>query len=381
MSDYDGSLAQQYMNFSVLTSVQTNPGENFGKAMVFIDSATVSGVWSASPVPSPGDSIELTSQNFNDYVSGGLLDQLTGYFAANSIANIFVTVWDSSLPAYAGLHTAYDANKYNAYFKTLYTAGLGAEATVNAACVELAEYAFADTAKFSQVGFGTIAADNLVNGSVTSLLTALLASDGDAVVVYSDASDTTDPWLDQLGLTLGALNGTGTAVGNALDYIATLDRDASGTDGANLGATQVASLKLQKCGYWATLGNGTGGVALYNPTTIKGNYAGADWLIAYIDFVAAIKSIEFLTDPATPQGKRRNNTNYQAILAILGNTAAPFTDKGGIGVLANFTTSTAPQFSKLTGGGDTLIIPHAWEASYLQGVREITVQGTLYIQA
>lgn len=381
MNYYPGSLAQQYINFSALTSIQTNPGEQFGKAMVFIDSTTASGVFLSTP-PAPNDAVELTSQNYTDFVSGGLLAWLNGYFASNSIANIFVTVWDSSITAYSGLHTAYNAWKYDAYFKTLYTAGLGSESLANAACVALAEYAFTDIGVASQIGFGTTEADNLIEGSPTSLATALLGmTAGDALLVYGDASETGNPWLDQLGLTLGALNATGTAVGNALDYKATLNRQASGTDGDDLTAAQVTSLKNQNVGYWAYTGSSSGTAALYNPTTLFGRYAGAEWFIAYIDFVASIKAIEFLTDPATPQGKRRNNDNYQAILTLLNSVAQPFSDNGGIGVVQDFTTKNAPQFSQLTGGGDTLIVPNAWTATYLQGIREITVQGTLYIQA
>ena len=75
---------------------------------------------------------------------------------------MFVACWDSGQAAYSGLLTSYTANKYDAYFKTLYTAGLGSEANKNAACVALAQFAFSDTGIFSQVGFGTTVADNLV---------------------------------------------------------------------------------------------------------------------------------------------------------------------------------------------------------------------------
>lgn len=380
-NDYQNSLAQQYITFSALLSIQTNPGAQFGKAMTFVDAPTLSGVWIGS-VPAVGTDVELTSQNYTQFVSGGLLGELTAYFKSNSIASIFVTCWDNSLPSYSGLLNAYNATKYDAYFKTMYVAGLGSESSKNTARVNLAQFGFADTGVCTQVGFGTTQSDTLTNGSPTSLPTAILnASSCDAIVAYGDASQTDNPWLTQLGLTLGALNGSGTAVGNALDYIATLNRGASGTNGANLNAAQVNNLVLQNVGYWATLGNSTGEVALYNPKTVKGAFPGANWIVGYIDFVASIRTIEFLTDPATPQGKKRNNENYQAILGILSSTALPFSDKGGTGVLQGFTTATAPPFSQLSGGGSTLIVPHAWEATWLQGIHSVTVQGTLVIQA
>ena len=380
-NDYAGSLAQQYISFSALLSIQTNPGAQYGKAMVFVDDVTLSGLWTGS-IPAPGTDFELTSQNYTQFATGGLLSWLTGYFASNSIASMFVTCWDSGLATYSGLTVAYNATKYDAYFKTMYLAGLGSETNQNNAAVKLAQLGFADTSLFSQVGFGTTVADNLTPSSPTSIASAILAaSTCDAVLAYGDASQSTNPWLDQLGLSLGSLNGSGTSVANALDYIATLNRGASGTNGANLTAAQVTALVGQNIGYWSTLGNGTGQVALFNTKTLKGAFFGANWLVAYIDFVSAIRTIQFLTDPATPQGKRRNNDNYQAILGILTSVATPFTDKGGIGALTGFTTATAPPFSQLSGGGTTLIVPHAWQATYLQGIHSVTVQGTLFIQA
>jgi len=40
---------------------------------------------------------------------------------------------------------------------------------------------------------------------------------------------------------------------------------------------------------------------------------------------------------------------------------------------------TAPVFKDLPKGGDTITVPNAWQADYLDGVRIVTVYGTLYI--
>lgn len=378
-NDYANSLAQQYVTFTTEEVLQTNPGEQFGKAMLFIDSATISGLWVGTP-PQPAHDFELTSQNYQALTQGALLDILGGYFADNQIASIFVAAWDSSQAAYAGLRTAYSGLKYDAYFKTMYLPGLGSESNQNAAALALAQIAFPDTGVSSQVGFGTKQSDNLTVGSPTSLASALLASQYDAVLVYADAGITTDPWLNQLGITLGALNNTGTPVGNALDFLATSNVQASGASGANLGPASIDALKQQNVGYWATLGNNTGQAALYDPKTVKGAVYSADWLVAYLNFAMAITTVEWLTSPSTPQGKRRNNENYQAILGIIGAVAGPFTDKGGIGVLSGFTTAVAPAFKDLAPSGDAFIVPHAWEATFLQNAREVIVQGTLFIQ-
>lgn len=380
-NDYDGSIAQQFIHFTTTKSIITNPGATFGRTMMFLDQTSASGgLWIGSQIL-PGQDFELTAQNYATLTAGALRQILAGYFATNQIASLMLAIWDSAAGAYAGLISAYDTLKYDAYFKTMYLAGLGSEAVQNAAAAKLAEIAFADTGVFSQVGFGTKVADNLNSGSTTSLAHAIKVSAGDAVLVYGDSSQTTDPWLDQLGVTLGALNGSGTAIGNALDMIATANRGASGAAGANLGPVDVSSLKDQNVGYWSTLGNSSGQVALYDPKTIKGAVYAADWLVAYLDFVMSIRATEWLTDPASPQGKRRNNTNYQALLGIVGAVASPFTDKSGIGVLEGFTTAVAPAFKDLPASGDAFVVPHAWQAYFIQNAREITVQGTLYIQA
>ena len=377
MNDFQGSIAQQYVRFTTIFALQTNPGAQFGKGMIYVDQATLSGVWSGSYL-APGKDFEVTPQNFSALVTGGLLNKLTGYFAANSIASIIVSCWDATAPS--GIQTAYAATKYDAFWKTMYLDGIGLEATRNSYAVKLAVAAFPDVGIFSQVGFGVKDADVLNAASTTSLPYLITQSAGDALVVYQDpTASTTDPWLDQLGITLGALNGTATAVGNATDYIATLTRNASGPAGVNLDPISQAALVQQNVGWWLTLGDGTGQVALRNLKTIKGDVAGAKWVTAYIDYVASIQATEFLTSPATPQGKRRNNSNYQAILSTLAGIAGPFTDKGGIGDLSGFTTAVAPPFSQVGGTGTSLIVPHAWQASYVQGIHDVLVQGTLFI--
>ena len=71
----------------------------------------------------------------------------------------------------------------------------------------------------------------------------------------------------------------------------------------------------------------------------------------------------------------RNNGTYQAILLILQDVVKGFTDMGR---LAQFAI-TAPAFKDLPKSGDTITVPDAWQATYIDDVREVTVYGTLYI--
>ena len=73
--------------------------------------------------------------------------------------------------------------------------------------------------------------------------------------------------------------------------------------------------------------------------------------------------------------KFRNNQTYQAILLILTDQVAPFLQ---FGRLDGFRI-TAPPFNQLPPSGDEITVPNAWEATYVDEVRSVTVYGTLYI--
>lgn len=378
-NNFLGSFTQQYISFVTEQVIVGNPGAQFGDMMVFVDSPTLSGMWNGTP-PQPGEDFELNAQNYESFLTGDLLTKAMGFFQNNQIGSLWITAWDTSAPAYGGLNTAYTATRYDAYWKTLYVGGLGSENDQNAAAVALAQFAFADTGVYSQVGFGNQAADTLTAIS-GSLPYAIEHSTGDAVLVYSDPDTDTDPWLDQMGITLGLLNGSGTTIGNAVDKIATTSRGASGSDNTNLDPAETAVLTLHNIGWWMYLVGNDSRVVLRAPLTVKGNHYDADWFSAYLDYVCAYRTAEFLTSPATPQGKRMNNSNYQAVLGIINAAAAPFTEKGGIGIVDNFTTAVAPPFSQIDLSGTELIVPHAWQADYLSQIGRVAVQGTLFVQA
>ena len=73
--------------------------------------------------------------------------------------------------------------------------------------------------------------------------------------------------------------------------------------------------------------------------------------------------------------KFRNNDTYQAILLILQDVVKDFIDMGRLDAFA----LTAPIFENLPAGGDTITVPDAWTADYIDSVRTVTVYGTLYI--
>jgi hypothetical protein len=77
-------------------------------------------------------------------------------------------------------------------------------------------------------------------------------------------------------------------------------------------------------------------------------------------------------------GRFKNNDTYQGCLTILTGQLALFS---GMGRLSSVKI-TAPPFDQLpAAAGGVIVVPQAWQASYNSNLRQITVYGTLYVQA
>ena len=144
----------------------------------------------------------------------------------------------------------------------------------------------------------------------------------------------------------------------------------------NVTAAAMTNLAKNKTSYLETVGNQTGAVAVIGDQTILGDYFGAEWFKNYFQYVCQVACAEYLTDPVNP--KYKNNTTYQGILGIVRAKAQPFIE---LGILSNFSVTTAPFSSLPASAGNTIVIPNAWSADFNRGVSYVTVQGTLYISA
>ena len=97
----------------------------------------------------------------------------------------------------------------------------------------------------------------------------------------------------------------------------------------------------------------------------------AFWLVAYCNYVNRVYTRSILPRLA-PSAMTRT---YQGILLIMSSTVQKFVDAGR---LTNFIV-TAPAFDKLPAGTDTIIVPNAWTADFLDNVRTVQVYGQLTI--
>lgn len=368
--DFQGSIAQQYITFSVNVVNQVVPGENYYKVMLFMGNSEVTASFVGTPAV--GSITTITPSTYSTLTKGPLLVYLTDFYAKNTLSTLYVVIYDDSLvgvgtfPAGAvtALTTQFNAYKDRAYFKLL---TLHNNIPGNSALATLCK----NDVLLSQCWISANDAQMLVDGSTTSMSGVCKLAGSDPVVIYHP--DTArDPALAQLGLTLSALNSSGTPVGNSMDYLATAYMTASGTAGANPTALNVTALTNANAGFFLTVGDGTGQVANKGGKTVLGNLAGAQWMTQYINYVCGVYTANYLVQ----QNRFKNNSTYQGILGFVQAQLNIFTEVGRL----SDAKITAPAFNKLpAAAGDTITVPNAWVGYYNDNVRKVQIQGTLYI--
>lgn len=371
MANFDGSIAQVNVQFPIETVIEPVSGENYTKALIFIPLGKAEEYLPTTESPAAGQKIELDSSNYGKLTGGLLKTWLVPFFTSAQAAKIAVAIYDvdaEEVTAKAPLNKVYEAYKYYAYFKF----GLAPSNDYNALQTQLAQLCKADPL-YSQLWVGT--SDPQVLTKESSLVSALKGVAADARVVYNP-DGTINAALAQLGATLAQSNATGTPVGNDIDMLAFNTIGASGADDAdgnptNLDATQKATLDEQKIGYNTYVGDGTENVVTEGSQTLQGNVAGAQWVKSYIEYMCKIRTANLITK----RNKFRNNDQYQAILLILSDVVKDFLN---FGRLADFKI-TAPVFSDLAKSADAIVVPNAWEATYIDKLRSVTVYGTLYV--
>lgn len=371
MANFDGSIAQVNVQFPIETVIEPVSGENYTKALIFIPLGKAEEYLPTTESPAAGQKIELDSSNYGKLTGGLLKTWLVPFFTSAQAAKIAVAIYDvdaEEVTAKAPLNKVYEAYKYYAYFKF----GLAPSNDYNALQTQLAQLCKADPL-YSQLWVGT--SDPQVLTKESSLVSALKGVAADARVVYNP-DDTINAALAQLGATLAQSNATGTPVGNDIDMLAFNTIGASGADDAdgnptNLDATQKATLDEQKIGYNTYVGDGTENVVTEGSQTLQGNVVGAQWVKSYIEYMCKIRTANLITR----RNKFRNNDQYQAILLILSDVVKAFLN---FGRLADFKI-TAPVFSDLQKSADAIVVPNAWEATYIDKLRSVTVYGTLYV--
>ena len=375
MSQFKNSIAQSNVNFPIETVITPIAGENYSRTLIFIDVANAATYLPGVTTVAAGDLIELTSANYGELTGGKLKNWLVPFFTKASTAKVGIALFDTDtdndgtvVEATAPLSAVYEAKKMYGYFKFACEESAG----YNDLQVALSNLCKADPL-YSVLWIGTDDANVLSNTS--ALMTALKSAESKARVIYNSNSNINGA-LAQLGATLSSVNTTGTPVGNSMDSVQFNTIQASGGTNAdgehiNLTATEKAALDAQKIGYQTWVGDGTENVVTEGSLYLNGDSVGANWVKAYIEYMCKVLTANYITRMNT----FRNNDTYQAILLILADQVRPFLE---FGRLDGFSI-TAPTFDKLPASGDQITVPNAWEATYIDNVRQVTVYGTLYL--
>ena len=365
--DYERSIAQKDIQLVTTIQVQTVPGANFSKAMIFIDETDAA----ANFVADPGvDTItEVTYEDYADLVKGTMLTWLDAFYALNAVTHIFLVTYNGlSGSAWSATDLGVQYALYNerAYWKLAYNASFNMNA-------QLALATLCEDDPLSQFLYGTKDATCLtgVGTEVGQFVSAGL----DVPIIYHP-STTINPALVQLAATLSIVNLTGTPVGNKTDFLAIAGFSASGTAGANLTAVQSAYAEGLHVSYFTTVGDGSGDVVAEKwVTCISEMLIGALWVKNYVDTVGGIYIAAFLTKD--PDSGFKNNDTYQGCLNLLQVQLNLF---AAIGRLLNVKI-IAPPFAQLPAAvGDVITVPKAWTATYADNVRQVEIFGALLIQ-
>jgi filamentous hemagglutinin family protein len=375
MSQFKNSIAQVNVNYPIETVITPMAGENYSRAMIFMNVAQAATYLPGVTSAAAGQLIELDSTNYGELTGGLLKTWLVPFFTKATTVKVGIALFDEDqagdpdpIPATAPISDVYAAKKMYAYFKF---AIAGSDA-YNALQVTLSNLCKADPL-YSVLWIGTDDGNVLTESS--SLMTALTTAESKARVVYNSNSNINGA-LAQLGATLSVANPTGTPVGNSCDMVAFNTIAASGAvdengEHVNLNATQKGTCDTQKVGYQTWVGDGTENVVTEGSLYLNGDSVAANWVKAYIEYMCKVKTANFITRMNT----FRNNQTYQACLLILTDQVTPFL---AFGRLDGFKI-TAPIFADLPASGDQITVPNAWEATYIDGVRQGTIYGTLYL--
>ena len=270
------------------------------------------------------------------------------------------------------LDTAYEKMKPYAYHKTV-LAGSDDELIPQIA-LELATLCYADKDLLSAAPYYPC------SGSVLSLpasdkLVSIIDSEDSADAFFTWHSDTTrNGSLYSLGLALSQTNGSGTPVGNSIDFVASDNMTLPGENDTALSEGYREYLQSINIATFKSVGDNSGSVAARGIYTYKGDVMQAMWIVAYIAYMVKVRIAQIITE----MNALRNDATYGRISRTL-NTYLDLFGPNGSGRL-NPVVNTMPGFSDLPeSDGDEFIIDNAWSGTFVHQVHKVQITGTLTI--
>jgi hypothetical protein len=431
-NDFLGSVAQEDVQFSTRVVKTSQVGDNFWKAMVFVESDRFVDASGPEWTPVPGSlsikALTVTANDYAEHTSGVLRSWLYDLFCngftgdcilvacAPHSTGTTVIVYSSdgvsffedqamSIPAtipagktpqptgetnqysyqtdpsseefIAKQEEAYKLVKAYAYHKTVCACptlpldvAFSIDTTVATALADLCAY---DKGLLSSAPYYPFTTGTPEDAMSDPLYAALKNADKDAFM-SAHQDKTRNGALYSLGLAMSTLNGSGTSVGNSMDMIKSAAITSSGAEGANLDKSIRDVLYNLHVQTFKPLGDNSGNVVAKGAETLKGEVVQAVWIVAYVTYMVKIEVARLMTVP----NFLKNQDNYNRILGVMMSQLAKFGSNGSNRLRS--LASTAPSFDQVPAAkGDQIIIPDAWSARYVDQVRNVDITGTLYI--
>lgn len=392
MEDFKNSVAHLDVDVQTAVSVSSVVGENFWKFM-YVTNETIE-ILSSATTP-----LLITADTYSDVIDAlSIANSDKVALIKKNLASLFE--YAPSAQGYFITADTYEKFKYYAYWcyleteyaldsstsKLKFTDATATMLEIIDAKKDKAFSGFIADLAVDAVGSVSAAPTSVVDNFMSTLgaltvaicffargATAEYAWKGDDIALgYS-------PALYQLGRTLGYMNSTGTPIGNSTDGVACTFQDVLPTRSTstsvlvNASALFINWCQNNKVAYFKTVGNGTSQVSCYGGWTLKNTCLSADWIVAYVNYMAKVRIAEIITVMNT----YRNGFLYGKCLSVLSTLIAPFVTLGRV---RNFTI-TAPSWAEAQNLGDrqTIVIPDAWTGIYVDNDRKVRIQGNLTI--
>ena len=392
MEDFKNSVAHLDVDVQTAVSVSSIVGENFWK-FLYITNETIASLSSAA------NPLLITADTYSDVIDSLNIDNADKVaLIKKNLASLFE--YAPSVQGYFITADTYEKFKYYAYWCYLETeyeldSGSSKLKFTDATTTMMATIdAKKDKAFSGFIADLAIDATASITAAPTSVVDDFMATLGALTVAVcffargatndfawkgGDISIGYSPALYQLGRTLGYINSTGTSIGNSTDGVACTFQDVLPTRSTstsvlvNASALFINWCQSNKVAYFKTVGNGTSQVSCYGGWTLKNTCLSADWIVAYVNYMAKVRIAEIITVMNT----YRNGFLYGKCLSALSTIIAPFITLGRV---RNFTI-TAPSWAEAQNLGDrqTIVIPDAWTGIYVDNDRKVRIQGNLTI--
>lgn len=383
-NDFQGSFADENVRFTTQVVRTSQYGDTYWKTMIFVEHdrfVTVNDEW--VDVPGSGGEFKALTVDASTYATkttGLLQSWLLDLFVNGNINDCILVAYGTKLTGedpetgtatVEKLAEAYQLMKMYAYHKTICAGGdTPTEAGFVNAALKLSQLCYADKEFISAAPYLPLTSAD--PSSNTLYVTIQNAADADAMMIYH-ADATHNGALYLLGLALVDMNnGSGTPVGNTLNMQKSGNISASGPDGTVPSDEVKAALDNANVGYFKPVGDNSGNVACEYGDTIKGEVIPANWIKAYITYMVKVDIAVMIT----VRNFRKNQDNYKKMIQVLQNYLNMFSKSD---MLEGAVTS-APAYTNLpAASGTVIIIPNAWEATYVDNVHEVRITGTMYI--